>query len=350
MLLIVLPLLAGFHPYEKTQSDFRYCFSGLSSSQRARFRDAIVTWQARESRLSGEEVPCTDARGATTVRMAGIDGRANGVNPNRLAQVEWGFGFPTLMTFDSAEVWYSGTGQPPCGLPSNGAQADFWGVAAHEIGHVFGLDHSYGSPESEHPTMGFVSYECGSEAAFRARYLSSDDEAGAHFIQNGSWIPNPGFERSQDCVSQISCEPAFYWQTNGGNVSIDYVCNGANAQAGNCYGAVHPSVGPGFVHQSVYRFHIYPGQMGLFAVWLRNRSGSIMPVRLSVLESEDELGGVRCNLPAGSPWTLCITPFQVSRFSLTSFGYFQFQIEKKTAGGTLWVDSASVVGLPLDIL
>jgi len=90
------------------------------------------------------------------------------------------------MFFDPTVPWYTGTGSVPAG------KQDLWGVAAHEMGHWFGMTHADGGPDwvqynPRSPTMWFEApfgVE-GSNINFR-RTVQDDDISAARRMSSGT--------------------------------------------------------------------------------------------------------------------------------------------------------------------
>lgn len=101
---------------------------------------------------------------------------------------------PVQLTFDSDEDWWTEVGYPS---PSF-FYADAWSLGTHEIGHVFGVDHSCyacATPQNEYVVMnGFVrAYDSDPDINTEMRDLTSDDEAGLHWVKNHSLTSHASF-------------------------------------------------------------------------------------------------------------------------------------------------------------
>jgi hypothetical protein len=146
-----------------------------------------------------------------TIRMAPIDGRYNVLAVTNYTL----FGFPKEIVFDTDEHWFVGPGNPDCDT------VDLWGVAAHEIGHAWGFEHSHirTSPQGELTTMfelAPISQQCPRpDLSHLWRNMSSDEEAGIGYMTARNWAPNYDFERATDCIDSSNCVADVYWAKTG---------------------------------------------------------------------------------------------------------------------------------------
>jgi hypothetical protein len=308
------------------QDNYTFCFnSTVNANRKARYRDGNRTWEARQS-LTTNEVSCSNS-GALTVRVQGIDGFGN-----VLAEVHFNIlGNPVDVTFDSAETWWEATSAPP------GTAADFWGVAAHEIGHIWGLEHtcdSCTSPQGEWNTMNRFARVYDSVNGSENRDLTSDDEAGIQWVKNLKYMPNFSFERVSDSVSGLRTVSAFYWGVTGGWTRI---CGDGNAQHASCY---ERTTTTGTLKQSVYRRVCFGCQIQLS---LQNRNASSTAGRLRIivkdLTANVTLANRTCSVPALSLWAPCVIVFSPNS---SDRRLYEYSITNEIAGPQIRLDNVTV--------
>lgn len=318
------------------QDNFIYCFTGaVGTAKRDRWRDALNTsWGGREL-LNGGEVSCSNAA-ALTVDHRSIDG--SGMTLGRTTANA--LGSRVRVDFDSGESWHEQQSVGAC------YTVDFWAVAAHELGHVWGLDHQDAAspqPPSEYPTMRselLGAYGC-PPTDYLSRTLTSDDEAGAHWVKNGSYVANYSFERYYQCAPSPCSSPpgeeVFYWSLVGSWVRTYDPLNVVN---GSFYMKVS---GTGSILQRVRR-RMCNGLgtpcSAAFTFWLNNRSGGPASVRVLVKKiatTTTTLLNTTCTgLP--SSWILCSASFDRPN---TSTQVYEFQIKNETSA-QFWIDLVQV--------
>jgi matrixin len=331
------------------QDSFTYCFtSNVNSAQRSRYRDGLQAWRQRQI-VSWTEHSCSDS-GALTVDLTSVDG-----HPGGTAAVTVNNGFtmnPERTNFDSAENWYTGTGPSLCNT------IDFWGIAAHEIGHVWGLGEALEeggddfSPQGEPITMGlFTLYNCDPLEALRT--LSSDDEAGIHYVHYfGSagfddYMPNFSFERTQDCIDPLGCVSDFYWTLSPDASRYSRICGDGNAYVHNCYESL--TAGGTFIQRVRRRLcNGSAGCAGQLVVRVNNRGAAAANVRLQVLDvtSGSNVLSDTTTLIAPGGWRVAASNFVPA--SGAQQRLYEYRIVKgaSTSGTSMWFDDFVVHDLP----
>jgi hypothetical protein len=229
---VVLGTMSNAVAYELSgtpQDEFEYCYAtSVTALQKDRFENAIDAWTARVPQLEAVQHSCSQSA-ALTVHHSDLGDGSGGL----IARVDRILGDPQSATFDSAEDWWVQTSTPECDY------VDFWGTASHEVGHIWGLGHMEDTwteyaPEGDLITMSTDQdvYSC-PEIREDKRELSSDDEAGAQYVSNGQYLPNPSFENSVDCSSTLRCTPSLYWDMTGSG-NWERNCENPEAVEGDC--------------------------------------------------------------------------------------------------------------------
>lgn len=233
-------------------SAFNYCTDGVwGSAWDARLGDAAGGWTSRSGLTATDRAVCDGGDPAGTVKLY------KGWLPNEgiaAARHDDIFGDPVEIEFNTADYnWYTGTDSSWADCAN---KPDFWGVATHEFGHIYGFRHFSQTQEADscsgycssvptmHPGHNNTSL-CNGDYA---RDLSSDDEAIARWTAGGNYMPNNGFESGSDSL---------YWDFSGASRDCT-----VNAYAGDCVAKI--SGGDSAVQKLWF---IPTGQEG-FRVWL----------------------------------------------------------------------------------
>lgn len=194
-----------------------------------------------------------------------------------------------VMTFDSSENWYFGTGTPPINA------FDFLSSATHEFGHWEGAGHSSDQPSTDQqtPTMriGQALYSTGN------RTLAADDASAKSTTRIANVLANPGFEITS---------PYWGWAMRPGASGVNsarYCEPGAKERS--CFLQFN---GNGGSNASVYQDVVDRGfhnDQWLPSVWVRGRSGGPQQVVLANWYLDfGGSGGTTCTAQPNT-WTLC---------------------------------------------
>lgn len=320
----------AWEPGGSHQDNFTYCFNGtVPSARMPSFRRGINSWKQRRV-LTTTEVSCSNS-GALTVRQQSIDGKF-GV----LAEVHFNIlANPVDVTYDSAEVWHDATSLPPS------TAADAWSVSTHEVGHIWGLNHSCDSclsPQNEYNSINTFArvYNADGQQGSEGRDLTSDDEAGLGWAKDGSWVPNPGFERTSDSSSTVRTVSDYYWTVSGWT----RVCGDGGAQEGSCYLKLS---GTGSFSTRAATASRGSNKLSRITVMVANLSSSNGALRVVVkdISTGAVLNGANqsCTVLALSAYTACTSSWVSDR---SGRNLYEFAFFKDASGPTLKVDNVQI--------
>lgn len=176
---------------------FDYCFPTLwPQGWRDRWWDATDSWISRTGLSSSDYAVCDGGDPADAVKLyrGWVADDAWAVTRHDQATGE-----PAEVEFNTSDYsWYTGTAMTWDNCDADPPIPDLWGIAAHEIGHVYGIRHFSETQESDgctgycpaRPTMRHTIGACDSA---NQRDLASDDEAIGRWIDSShdNYMPNP---------------------------------------------------------------------------------------------------------------------------------------------------------------
>ena len=309
-------------------SSFDYCYSGTwGQAWKDRWVDATQSWTS----VSGLNATGHGACGGGFIGVSLFRGWAPN---NDFAETRHSVpgGNPVEVEFNvQGYNWFTGTGPNPC---VSGNKPDFWGIATHEIGHVWGLRHFSETQESDscsgycpaRPTMRPSINMCDSADQ---RSLASDDEAGAKWTSansaGGLYMPNSSFERTES-------DPSWYWSNPSG---ANRNCGAANPYDGSCVLNLFDS---GSVSQKLYIIPNGPHQTLEFRA--NNQGSSTDSIHMTVfdLTTGNSLADDRCFVGAGGGWHQCTLDWSLQQVPNNAHE-FRLKLDRNSAGGPLiWID------------